>query len=61
MSERPTNCKIVILQRFSCQSESPKPHLGLLRLRVWHQEVEPPRALGFEEQRAWVQQLRRTG
>ena len=43
----PQTGKLIILQRFSHKSE---PHVRLPSQRVWHQEKESLKALGFESQ-----------
>ena len=49
---QPTNWKIIISQGFSHKSESPEPHIMLPRMRVWHQEEEPPEHLAMKPSRA---------
>ena len=54
---QPTNCKIIILQRFSHRSERSETHVRLPSLGgggVWHQEEEPPEHLALKVSGAWV-------
>ena len=57
----PTNCRIIIFQKFSHRNESSEPHIRLLSLGVWHQEKDPPEHLALKGRGTWLQELHRTG
>ena len=57
----PTNWRIIILQKFSHESESSEPHVRLASLKVWHWEEEPPDHLVLKARGSWLQEYHRTG
>ena len=61
MSGRPTNWRIIILQRFFQSSESSKPYVGLPNLEVMHQEGEPLEHLALKISGTYSWKSHRTG
>lgn len=58
---RPTNWRIITLQRFYHRSESYEPHAGFSSLLVLHQADEPPEYLALKSRRAEFQDFHMIG